>query len=292
MKDQKIINDFLEYWDNILNQWIQTGTIPDSESHWKNEELVSPKFSKLILQRIMPGPYLGNPYNCSTVILSYNPGSKPYNLETKEGKEKYFEDEEHHSQISNPTKMAYKYAHNPRWRTADDAFQNLHPDGKKWWKKHLDWIKEIVPESSNNPFSIELCPWHSYKWQNLKYNKKLLNTLSTRLSSVIEETIRKSDLGIGFCIGAQWGDKVLPAFGYKDVTAEVMGLDNYKRGWKPSPEKYRNFRIMRNGNGFYIINTWLSKGFKLMREPVKESLPIQLEMIKKIRSHSKEFTSK
>lgn len=292
MKNQKIIDGFLDYWDNVLNQWIETGTIPDSESHWINKDIVSTKFSKSLLPGIMPGPYLGNPLKCSLVILSYNPGSKSYNLESKEGKEKYYEDEEHHSQISNPKKMAYKYAHNPRWRTADDAFQNLHPDGRKWWEKHLVWIKSLVPESSNNPFSIELCPWHSYEWQNIKYNKELLNILSSRLSSVIEETIRKSDLGIGLCIGAQWGDKVLPTFGYKDVTAEIMGLDNYKRGWKPTPEKYRNFRILRNENGIYIINTWLSKGRNMMRKPGKESLPIQLEMIKNIRSFSQESTSK
>ena len=149
-----------------------------------------------------------------------------------------------------------------------------------WWCKRLDWIKELVPQSDKLSFAVELCGWHSHKWGNIKYTPELLTKLKELLAPAIEEAIKNSDLGIGLCVGAQWSWSVLPAFGYMDVTDEVMSLKDYKRGWKPLGGT-RNYCIMRNDNGIYILNTW-KQGFKNMDVPNNNFRPVEKEIIEKI----------
>lgn len=243
----------------------------------------------------MPEPYIGNPADCSVVILNYNPGAADYDLRTTEGLEKYRNDAVHHSRFDDPESMCHHDARNYRERAfagsclgrgVDPQYDtsDLHPAGKKWWSKHLDWFRELVPESKKLPFALELCGWHSNCWEKIKYDKKLFDRLKERLAPVIDETIRASDLGIGLCVGAQWSATVLPAFGYRDVTAEVMGLPDYHRGWKPLGGK-RNYCIMRNYNGSYIVNTWLSRGFNMMRVSSDEFRPVEKEIIDRIKRH-------
>lgn len=275
------MNDFIKYWDDVLAYWVLNGSVPPQESFWD--------FKKIgLLPELMPEPYLGDPENCSVLILNYNPGAPDYDVASEE----YKQDTAHHSQLDNPDKMVFHYAHNYRERMKNGGYvgrdtdplynsSNLHPAGKKWWSKRLDWIKELIPESTKNPFALDLCAWHSHEWANVKYDKELLAELKQRLAPVIEETIQKSDLGIGICIGAAWGSQVLPAFGYQDVTAEIMNLTDYRRGWKPL-EGSRSYAILRNSNNTYIINSWKT-GFRNMDVPAPEYREIEKDMIKRIK---------
>ena len=282
------MNEFLKYWDEVFAYWVEHGEVPASESYWDFEKIG-------LYPELMPEPYIGNPADCSVVILNYNPGASDYDLRTPEGIEKYRKDTVHHSRLDDPEAMCHHYARNYRERVfagyylgrdVDPLYDTacLSDAGKKWWSKRLDWFRELVPESEKLPFALELCGWHSYSWGGIKYKKDLLRSLKERLAPVIDGAIRASDLGIGLCVGAQWSAKVLPAFGYRDVTAEVMDLTDYRRGWKPLGGQ-RNYCIMRNDNGSYIINTWLSQGFNMMRVPSGEFRPVEKDIIDHIRRH-------
>ncbi|MDE6339641.1 MAG: hypothetical protein K2K97_07640 [Muribaculaceae bacterium] len=281
------MEDFLNYWDEVFASWVENGEMPPSESYWKEQEKIE------FYPELMPEPYLGDPHHSSLVILNYNPCAHKYDLDSEKGNLDYKKDPVHHSGLDDPLRMCYHYAHNYRQSVAKGGYLGRFSDpmyassiltrgGKCWWCPRLEWIKELIPESPNIPFALELCGWHSNKWVGIKYTKPLLSTLRHRLSAVIEESINCSDLGIGLCVGAQWGATVLPYFGYKDVTAEVMGLNDYSRGWDPLGMK-RNYRILRNDNQTYIINTWLSRGYKKMDVPTPEYRPIEKEIINKIR---------
>lgn len=292
MIKEYIMEDFLKYWDGVLNKWVKTGTMPESESYWEDQNIG-------LLPELMPCPYLGNPEKCSAVIINYNPGAGDYDLTTEERRAKYLNDASHHCHLDEPYTLSGYMARKFKDVMLSGAYFDFdNPDlptnfkvnrqdaGNKWWRKRKEnWIDKLVPDSGKNPFALELCGWASTKWQSVKYTKELLAELRKRLAPIIDEAIANSDLGVGICVGAQWGDKVLPALGYKDVTAEVMGLDHYKRGWQPTEEKYRCFRIMRNDNGTYILNTWLSRGFDMMKVPAESTLPIQKEIIDKIKQN-------
>lgn len=280
------MNDFLNYWDEVLAYWVEHGAVPQSESYWDFERIG-------LYPELMPTPYLGNPVNCSVVILNYNPNAT-YNLSTEKGREEYRKDAVHHSRLDDPGAMCYHYARNYRKSAfaggylgpkADPNYNTsgLQDDGKAWWNKRLEWFNELIPESKKLPFAVELCGWHSKTWAGIKFTKELKRILKERLANVIDEAIRSSDLGVGLSVGAQWSSIILPAFGYKDVTAEVMGLTDYRRGWKPLGGQ-RNYCIQRNDNGTCIINTWVSRGYRSMDVPSAEYRKVEKEIIRKIKN--------
>lgn len=280
------MEDYLRYWDEVFAYWVKNGDIPSCEAYWDAEKIG-------LFHALMPEPYIGDPYNCSLVIMNYNPGAADYDLATEKGREEYRKDAVHHSALDNPDSMCHHYAHNYRERVAaggylgggvDPMYDNsgLTAAGKKWWKRRLKWIHELAPKSNKLPFAIELCGWHSHNWKGIKFTEELLRTLKTIMAPAIEEAIRNSDLGVGLCVGAQWSWAILPAFGYKDVTGEVMGIPDYHRGWKPLGGQ-RNYCILCNDNGTFIINTWLSKGFG-MSIPAEKFRCKENEMLQRIRA--------
>lgn len=282
------MDKYLKHWDKVLEDWTATGTVPPEEDYWE------PQIEKIgLFRELMPEPYIGNPYSCSIVIMNYNPGAFDHVTDTAEGLKAYHADPVHHSRLSDPESMVYHYARNYRERANAGGYlgrgvdpmydcSGISKSGKCWWCKRLDWIKELVPQSKKLPFAIELCGWHSHAWGNIKYTPALLGRLKGLLAPAIEEAINNSDLGIGICVGAQWSAKILPSFGYRDVTAEVMELPDYKRGWKRLGGT-RSYCIMRNDNGTYIISTWKS-GFGNMDVPKSEFRTIEKEMIDRINS--------
>lgn len=282
------MEDFFNYWDNVMAYWIENGKMPESEAYWSEQNID-------LLPELMPAPYLGDPEHCSALILNYNPGAH-FDFSQPGELEKFNNCTGHHNQLGNPRSLAGAMSHryreiNRRYFDFSDPtlpqnFKDVkgNTDGPKWWIHRKKWIDALLPvENGNNPFAIELCAWGSNTWGNIKYNKKLLSELKSRLAQIIEEVICRSDLGIGLCVGAQWSWAVLPAFGYKDVTGEVMGLKDYKRGWKPLGGT-RNYCIMRNDNGTYILNTWKS-GYRNMDVPKPEFRPVEKDIIEKIKAH-------
>lgn len=282
------MKNFINHWDEVFAYWVENGNVAPNESHWNRQKERIGLFPEL-----MPEPYIGDPYNCSVVIMNYNPGAGNYNLNTEKGREDYRNDVVHHSALDDPQKMSFHYARDYREHVAAGGYLGRGVDpmyetsgltnaGKSWWSKRLDWFKELIPDSDKLPFAIELCGWHSHEWKNIKYTPELLAKLKELLAPAIEEAIKNSDLGVGICVGAQWSWSVLPAFGYKDVTGEVMGLKDYKRGWKPLGGT-RSYCILRDQNGVYILNTWKS-GFGNMNVPKPEFRPIEKEIIERIRA--------
>ena len=282
------MKNYINHWNEVFTYWVRNGNLSPSETHWSEQ-----KDQIGLFHELMPEPYIGDPYNCSVVIMNYNPGAADYDTETEEGRKKYLADPAHHSRLTDPTSMVYHYARNYRecvkaggymGRGVDPLYDcsGLSKSGKCWWCKRLDWIKELVPRSDKLPFAIELCGWHSHTWKNIKFTPELLAELNQILAPAIEEAIKNSDLGIGLCVGAQWSWAVLPAFGYKDVTGKVMGLKNYKRGWKPLGGT-RSYCVLRNESDTYILNTWKS-GFGNMNVPKPEFRPIEKEIIERIKA--------
>lgn len=277
------MDEFLKYWDGVFAYWVEHGSMPPSESIWNVGSLA-------LYPELMPEPYIGDPAKSSLVIMNYNPGTPVYNLSNEQGRARYQNDIVHHSGLDDPGRMCHHYARNYRERVAPGGYLDptydtgvLSQGGKDWWKDRLQWIKDLVPESSKLPFAFELCAWHSNKWSGVKYTGALLAALRERLAPAIDEAVRNSDLGIGLCVGTQWGGKILPAFGYRNVTAELMDIADYRSGWKPLGGQ-RCYAILRNDRDTYIINTWLSKGFKKMAVPKTEYRPIEKEIIKRIKA--------
>lgn len=121
--------------------------MPQSEAYWGS---YSEKIG--LYTELMPEPYLGDPYNCSAVIMNYNLGVPNY--KSKESEKKISTDPVHHSRLSDPTSMVYHYAHNYRARVATGGYlgkwcdpmynsSGLTKVGKCWWCKRMTELQEL-----------------------------------------------------------------------------------------------------------------------------------------------------
>ena len=96
------MKNFINHWDEVFAHWVKNGSLSMTESHWNQQKEKIGLFPEL-----MPEPYLGDPYNCSVVIMNYNPGAFNHNTDTEEGLRVYQNDPVHHSRLSDPKSMVY-----------------------------------------------------------------------------------------------------------------------------------------------------------------------------------------
>ena len=61
-------DSFLDFWDNCIRDWAETGEIPASESFWFDEQRHQALHSCL-----MPEPYWGDIDDNSVVLVNFNP---------------------------------------------------------------------------------------------------------------------------------------------------------------------------------------------------------------------------
>lgn len=186
--ENKILQDFIEHNDKLVQGWMdnpsdfcshhiyfQPGCTPaESLSKWG-----------------MPEPYLGDPFNCSAVIVNINPGGvidcNNWNAREKSSNfiKKYLSSGSYES-----------YAHEfPYLRLPKEELET------NWWKSREVWIKHFSKKKSL-PFAIELCPWHSTKWKGMSYKddnlKAYINQYVIRPAG---EVIKNSGLPFGLAIG-------------------------------------------------------------------------------------------
>lgn len=249
------LEEYVQHWDNKINKWFLSPN-----------EVVTDKDD--FQYEYMPEPYIGNPYNPSSVILNFNPGIGVCHswmaLKDVQG-----------SLIHKVANSTYSkvFMDFPYLRDGE-SIELLHWDnspGRKWWKERYKWIDHIVNKTCGNngglmPFALELCPWHSAKWNSNKFIIKLENddefkqSVETNVISVFEEAIRKSHCPFGISIGKKFDD-VLSIYGYDDVTKEYyQGTD--KDGYKLIPNINRYYRIFRKDD-INVLNIWHQGGNRI-----------------------------
>ena len=177
------LEEYVQHWDNKINKWFLSPN-----------EVVTDKDD--FQYEYMPEPYIGNPYNPSSVILNFNPGIGVCHswmaLKDVQG-----------SLIHKVANSTYSkvFMDFPYLRDGE-SIELLHWDnspGRKWWKERYKWIDHIVNKTCGNngglmPFALELCPWHSAKWNSNKFIIKLENddefkqSVETNVISVFEES--------------------------------------------------------------------------------------------------------
>lgn len=277
LKTKKVVNSYIEYWDDVISRWAnEGGVVPSSEECW-----FLPK-SKLRIE-LMPEPYWGNPDCCSAVLLNYNPGGP-------DG-EPLPDDNCHINNVLNADSMKMSGAMHACYsrialefpwldEVARQDFTSNHIGTKDWMRQRNGWISRLA-KSDKRPFFLDLCGWHSKNWRLGKYTPEIKAYISEHIIPVLDHAIRKSDLGIGLCVGKQLGDAVLGKLGFSEVTSELgFEINDPARGWQPIPEVNRWYRVYRSSEGLYIINTW---ALGSNRQPGAQFKGKELEIIDKIK---------
>lgn len=264
--------EFIEYWDQIIKEWSKNGIFPKGEETWFE---VNPKLKDWV--ELMPEPYWGDPTNCSVVILNYNPACK---------QEISIKDQGHYqntgsrsiSRIMAPQYSAYALPFSILEEEPPCPFGCA--EGRSWWMKRNEWFKRLIPDSSKKPFALELCAWHSPNWSSTRNNPRIYEYIKEKVEPIFKDAIKKSDLGIGLCIGKEFGD-ILKTLDYEDVTEKLLNKKiNDCGGWKPLVQN-RWYRIYRSKDGIYVINSW-SKGSNQV--PSKDFIEYEKEIVKLIKN--------
>ena len=166
---ETFIQDYFKYCDELVQDWIDNkANLIEEDPFLHNSAILSgkPYFD------IMPEPFLGNPDKCSIVMINLNPGFTEGDDETLSRKNttKRFAsgNPKGYSDFAKP----FPYLSNP----------SIHPAGAGWWEGRKEYLDRLVraytgKDTTRFPFAMELCPWHSNKWEEAK----------VKMSSVVYE---------------------------------------------------------------------------------------------------------
>ena len=271
--DNLIIKNFIDYWDNTIKEWADSGgIIPESEKEWFEGNTKLCEWSKL-----MPEPYWGNPTNCSAVILHFNPACSQKIDESCDG----YIDNKHDSRTSCGL-MSEKYS------VIAEEFPILNKPlncpykcfgGVKWWQIREDWIKRLIPNSNKKPFGLEFCGWHSPNWHDINFTDKCKDYVNDRVIPVFKEAIKNSDLEIiVLCIGKEIGDFLINYPTHKS-TWSVVNNNKEINKILTQIKNNRIYRILKSNDGLFVLNTYGGR----LNPPAKEFENIERQLINEIK---------
>jgi hypothetical protein len=237
----QINSQFIDYWDKVIKDWLN-GIIDKEQSAYRN----------IMNTDYMPEPYIGNPNNCSFVIVNYNAGA---------GDSK---DPHNYKDCANCCVNRYRlicYVKDHSYSQFELPFPCLMSDdelkkrnwewiksysGYKWWQQKKGWLNNVTKaaglpsyEDGVMPFAIELCGWHSKSWSNTNdiiNNPQLKNVVEKRVIDIIKFAIDNSRAKFAYFIGKK----------------HIPLLESYDFEWKAG-DNPNNYTPQKGDNRFFAI---------------------------------------
>ena len=218
-----------------------------------------------IQKDFMPEPFMGDPNNCSFVIVNLNPGAGVCHS--------CFKQQNVNGTLINKVKtLDYSNAVKDFPYLRDGKTVGLtdwdDSPGKKWWENKERWIKHMlnvcepaydsgypIPDGYY-PFAMELFAWHTKSWPstlNGKMEKRgtFGSTIESDVIDPLHEAIKKSKFKIAICVGKPIGT-IIGSFSVftKRNPAPIQPIKGVNRFYD----------IYDAGSNCHIINTWAQGG--------------------------------
>lgn len=252
--NQNSLDQFLDYWDRVIADWFKGNLDKDQQ-----------KYGHLLNKEYMPEPYIGDPRNCSFVIVNYNAGAgdsrEPHNYrpcaDCNVDRKRlicYVKDN-CYSKIALPFPflMDDSDLKSQKWDWIMDY------SGYKWWQQKKEWIENVtnavkIPSMKEKvmPFAIELCAWHSKSWSNtydIIKNPELKKVVEEHVINVIKDAIDCSYAEFAYFIGKKH-IPLLDSYGFKWKYGDTLNT-------KKSKGKNRFFAIYKHPqSGHKALVTW------------------------------------
>lgn len=214
-----LLDQFVDYLDKVISDWFN-GIIDGEQKAYKN----------LINQSYMPEPYIGNPKNCSFVVVNYNAGAgdnrDSHNYLPCAGctidRQRlicYVKDNSYSAfEVPFPCLMTDEELEQRNWTWIKSY------GGYLWWQRRKEWIQNVtraagVPSINDGvmPFAIELCGWHTPSWSNTRViidDPTLHQVVEKRVINVIKAAIDCSTAKFAYFIGKKH-IPLLESYGFK-----------------------------------------------------------------------------
>lgn len=255
-------SEYITYWDDVVRAWLDYDVQNKNLRKETEQVLWHPILSKVLRPQHVPGPYMGDPYNASVVILNYNPGGRD-DYDYMKCHQCLRCDRNYYSIINYIDRHGYSnFARSFPYLNEhiDDELKKSLDGGRKWWGKKKEWIDNLTsaycPEGPNDeketkarkkskiwkrlPFAMEVCGWHSKEWPSDALNDLDCNQgLGMHLDETVVQPmidIIKNNNTFGVCIGKKLGDMLLD-FGFDNVTNCLVQFLSTKANSISSPVK-------------------------------------------------------
>lgn len=190
---------FFNDCDTFLEAWLNNpATMANSSPFFQNS--TSFLWSQY---KYMPEPFLGNPYDCSAVILNLNPGNAEQDYHCS------------HSRAQAIVKKGYSQF------AKDFSIFPQNAGGYIWWfgrkgnSGRNKWISRFTG-SDKKPFAIDLCPWHSKSWGKINFTAAVIKEINDKVLTPAFAAVKNSQLKFVIAIGKSYID-VLKSLGFVDV---------------------------------------------------------------------------
>lgn len=267
-------NEFYEHYDNLVSNWLSSETreqIICSDCYFQAEKgkkrSDNVKLSNEELE--IPEPYLGDPANCSAVIINLNPGMS----RKSEARNAFYK------QFANDLR-AKKYSEIAR------TFPHLEPEaiGYKFWNQKNRWIQRLCQLNNETaelkPFAVELCPYHSKNWNGDFITKEVRDFINQWVLKPALAAIKQSLLPFALAIGKPCFTELKTNFGFEEV--KILDPEANIYGW-PSNAKGMNanryFAILEK-DGLKVLCTWCKGGTN--SAPAESFIEIEKTLLKSI----------
>jgi hypothetical protein len=250
---QKEIQTFQDKWDQIIRTY--NGNFRSNE---KVDKFFSGQFYSSLSEKTqlndnaLPEPYLGDPYNCSVVCLNLNPGA--YLPEFQNPEEGRFvtlgKAIEGYSEFAKPFPYLiddYKFKH-------DEQLNGGH----QWWEKRNEYFNRVFKyKGTKKPFALEICPWRSSSFGNIKLNKGFLEYAEEEIIDVASIVALNSDLNFVYSVGAIFRNLFTKMPG-RFEKVQFVNQQNYKQAGYEYPLNGQNKPTNRE------ISLWKDKNFDVI----------------------------
>lgn len=140
---------------------------------------------------------------------------------------------------------------------------NRHEGANKWWQSRKTWLDNFAEKVASvkaysAPFAIELCPWHSKSWTDLKYkeDEHLKNHILSYVIAPAIEAAKGAQVKFPICIGKSF-ETILPLLGF--FSTNCWNQDSCLKEWPTTKDgipTQRTYQLFKNDKNEYILNIW------------------------------------
>ena len=299
-KNDDPIKKYIAYWDDTVKKWFACQNASDPYHGCESDSFLTTlsdygKDGFSIQPRLMPEPYWGNPSGHSVVIANLNPGGGIPFEETPDGPHKTallafmdFVRKHGYFEFARTAPVFMESAALERkGNTATCKAWSKFPDygGYGWWHNpvpqgggRFPWAVELagkykgVDARKSFPFVMELCGWHSRKWNpGATAVVRRNDCFSDLVVAPFLAAVRRSKTGLGLCVGAAWRDLLKrPEFGFRRYSEPICLV----------PDKTERLHMLfEAGDDCRVLVTWQSKPERRFNAPVSKFWPEEIKFL-------------
>lgn len=241
------LKEWVNHWNGQIKKWYE------SPQDFLKNSIESQKYkgskSTALVSSALPEPYIGDPFNCSAVILNLNPGGVM----------------EEYQNVDDGIFITKGQAHKDYYKFTK-GFHYFTPEsknrGSEFWVSRFKWINRLIGRERDDfkklPFALEIVPFHSKGFGSLSFDEDYINYLNQFLIEPAKKAVENADLPFVLTVGKPFLE-IFNCLGFSKIIE--LDMDNFPKelNWplKGSGEglSVRYFSLWKSQNGTFFYNT-------------------------------------